>query len=202
MFEWIATRTPRALPSDEPQAQQNGAPPVVRAAEPRLVQLIAEDFATHDRDLLQPGFWAVAAHRVGTRSRTARRTGARLFLGFMYRLAALAVDWLWSIRIAREVELGRRVRIWHHGSIYLQARSIGNDVHVRQNTTLGPVRGAHPRREDLPVIGERVDIGAGAAILGGICVGDDVFVGANSVVLKSVPPGVTVLGVPARPIPI
>lgn len=79
----------------------------------------------------------------------------------------------------------------------LGARSIGDDVHIRQNTTLGLVE-----RHDMgkPVIGDRVDIGAGACVLGGVTVGDDCVIGANSVVVKDLPHGTVAFGVPARPV--
>jgi serine O-acetyltransferase len=51
---------------------------------------------------------------------------------------------------------------------------------------------------DAPVLGQRVNVGAGAKLLGGIRVGDDASIGANSVVLKDVPAGGTAVGVPAR----
>ena len=56
------------------------------------------------------------------------------------------------------VRLGRRVRIWHHSGMILNARSIGDDVHIRQNTTFGVVRRA---ARSIPTIGDRVDIGCG-----------------------------------------
>jgi serine O-acetyltransferase len=78
----------------------------------------------------------------------------------------------------------------------LGARSIGDDVHIRQNTTFGI-----PRRTELsakPIIGDRVDIGCGAVLLGHIHVGADSVIGANSVVTRDVPAGSLVVGNPAR----
>jgi serine O-acetyltransferase len=92
----------------------------------------------------------------------------------------------------------------------LSARAIGNDVHIRHDTTFGPApRGTRdddddcdqPLLEDLPAIEDRADIGSGVCVLGAVTVGHDAMVGANSVVMKSVPPHATVLGVPARIIP-
>jgi serine O-acetyltransferase len=80
----------------------------------------------------------------------------------------------------------------------LTARSIGNDVHIRHDTTFGPVRAGD---DALPVIQDRADIGSGVCVLGEITVGHDAMVGANSVVMKSVPPRAMVLGVPARIVP-
>ncbi len=74
--------------------------------------------------------------------------------------------------------------------------SIGDDVHLRQNTTLG-VAHRGDARWLKPTIGDRVDIGAGAVIVGNIHVGHDSVVGANAVVLKDVPPWSIAVGVPA-----
>jgi serine O-acetyltransferase len=174
------------------------------ADELRLLDLLEEDYATHDRDPLQPGLWAVAVHRLGRRALAAGDVRARAALDAGYRVLSTAVDWLWGIYLPRSVKLGRRVRIWHSGCIVLAAREIGNDVHLRQDTTLGPapqVEGEEPPAPGLPTIEDRADIGAGACVLGAVTVGRDALVGANSVVVKSVPPGATVLGVPARIVP-
>ncbi len=113
-----------------------------------------------------------------------------------------AVDWIWGINLPRTTRLGRRVRIWHNGSIFLNARSIGNDVQIRHDTTMGSVRiKESAQSEQLPVIEDGADIGSGACVLGGITLGRGAMVGANSVVLQSVPPGATVFGVPARIMP-
>ena len=50
------------------------------------------------------------------------------------------VEWTCGISLPYTVRLGRRVRIWHHSGMILHARSIGDDVHIRQNTTFGVVR--------------------------------------------------------------
>jgi serine O-acetyltransferase len=78
----------------------------------------------------------------------------------------------------------------------LHARSIGNDVHIRHNTTFGVVR--RDQNRAIPILEDRVDIGCGVSILGAVRVGADACIGAHSVVLSSVPPGATVAGVPAR----
>lgn len=167
-----------------------------------LRELLAEDFATHDRLWLEPGFWAVAVHRLGERSQRVNAGALRRPLELAHHLLSTGVDWVWGIRVPAGTRLGRRVRIWHHGSILLNARSIGNDVHIRQDTTLGPVRERDAGRpECLPVVDDNVDIGSGACVLGGIHLGKGAFVGANSVVVQEVPPGATVFGVPARIIP-
>jgi len=126
-------------------------------------------------------------------------------LGTPLRAVAAAIlsaaDMLFGIKLPAEVTLGRRVRIWHHGCIRLAARVIGNDVHFRPNTTFGPARGMPDDPAHWPVIGDKADIGAGASILGNLRIGDDSFVGANSLVVNDVPAHSVVLGVPARQLP-
>jgi serine O-acetyltransferase len=163
-----------------------------------LRALIAEDFRTHESSLLDPGFWAVAVHRLGNWRMGIRAKPLRAPLTLLYRLLYQLVRLGFGIELPYPTILGRRVRIWHHGGIFIGARSIGDDVHIRHNTTMGVV---HRGDDDAkPVIGNRVDIGPGAVILGAVVIGDDVVIGANSVVLKDVPANATVFGVPARPV--
>jgi serine O-acetyltransferase len=116
-----------------------------------------------------------------------------------YQVMFTAIDWVWGIHLPHTTRVGRRVRLWHNGCMLLTAREIGNDVHIRHDTTFGPLRGRTPH--ELPVIEDRADIGSGACVLGEVVVGEDSTVGANSVVMKSVPARSMVLGVPARIVP-
>jgi serine O-acetyltransferase len=121
----------------------------------------------------------------------------RMPLSVIYRMFYKFVEWTCGISLNYPVRVGRRVRIWHHGGMILGARSIGDDVHIRQNTTFGVARrGDH--RSQKPIIGDRVDIGCGAVILGAITIGHDSQIGANAVVLKDVPPYSVCVGVPAK----
>jgi serine O-acetyltransferase len=161
-----------------------------------FLALIAEDFRTYDRNVMEPGFWAVAIHRFGNWRMGLRAKPVRAPATVVYRTLRTAVHWGWGIKLDYTVKLGRRVRIWHHGGMVLGARSIGDDVHIRQNTTFGI-----PRRTELnakPIIGDRVDIGCGAVLLGHIRIGADSVIGANSVVTRDVPAGSLVVGNPAR----
>jgi serine O-acetyltransferase len=162
-----------------------------------LGALLLEDFATHDKSPLEPGFLAVVVHRLGNARMDIRPRLARAPFSAAYLVARTVINWGFGIDLCYTVKLGRRVRIWHHGGIVLGARSIGDDVHIRQNTTFGLLN----RREldSKPIIGDGVDVGAGACILGSVVVGDGAVVGANSVVVRDVAPGTTVFGVPARP---
>jgi len=167
----------------------------------RLLEVLREDLKTHDGLLMEPGFWAVAAHRCGKRIGELRSPSLRTASEVAYKTASTAIDWVWGIRLPRQVKLGRRVRIWHYGCIVLEARSIGNDVHIRQCTTFGPLRGTDTSERALPIIEDGTDFGSGACVMGPVTVGRGSVVGANTLVVKDVPPGTSVLGVPARAIP-
>jgi serine O-acetyltransferase len=173
-----------------PKGDRNQNPPG-----PGFLRLLAEDLRTHDGNLFEQGFWAVAVHRFGNwRMGLPRliRPPFTLLYNFLFKW----VEWTCGITLPYTTTLGRRVRIWHHGGMILHARSIGDDVHIRHNTTFGVVR----RGENLaiPQIEDRVDIGCGACILGDVRVGNDSIIGANAVVLADVPPWSVAAGIPAR----
>ena len=172
------------------------------ADELSLFELLIEDFRTHESEVTSPGFWAVATHHVGERIDRVQPPGLRAPLEAVHKAVSTAVDWIWGIHLPRATKLGRRVHIWHFGSTLLNARSIGNDVHIRHDTTVGPVRGADgDKPEALPVIEDDVDLGSGTCVMGSVTVGRGAVICANSVVLEPVPPGATVFGVPGRIIP-
>jgi serine O-acetyltransferase len=161
-----------------------------------LWELLREDLRTHDGDPFEQGFWAVAVHRFGNWRMGFRWKTIRMPLTLAYRFLYKWVEWTCGISLPYTVRLGRRVRLWHYGGMILHARSIGDDVHIRHNTTFGVARRGENRA--IPVIGSRVDIGCGACILGNVSVGEDSLVGANAVVLRDVPPRSLAVGIPAR----
>src|SRR5262249_36788801 len=91
-----------------------------------LVELVLEDFRTHDRSLLEPGFWAVAVHRFGNWRMSIKPKALRAPFSAAYKVVSTSINWLWGIDLGYTVKLGRRVRIWHHGGVVLSARSIGD----------------------------------------------------------------------------
>jgi serine O-acetyltransferase len=157
--------------------------------------LVAEDFATHGHDLLSPGFWALTVCRFGNWRMSVRPRVLRAPLTLAYRVAHEAAIALWAIDIPYNSRVGRRLRIMHHGGFFLGAWRVGDDVTIRHCATIGLIRRSADRS---PVIGNRVEIGPGVCIVGDISVGDDAFIGANTVVTQSVPPGATALGNPGR----
>jgi serine O-acetyltransferase len=161
-----------------------------------FLALVAEDFQTNDRDWGSQGFWALFWHRFGNWRMSVRSRILRAPLTLIYRIMFKLSQWVGGIMLPYTVRVGRRVRLDHFGGMVLVAQTIGDDVIIRQNTTFG-ISGLRDKAS-RPVIGNRVEIGAGAVIVGGIHIGDDAIIGANAVVTKHVPARAIVGGVPAR----
>jgi serine O-acetyltransferase len=112
-----------------------------------------------------------------------------------YWFAFRVVQLLTGISFTTDVEIGPGLRIWHFGGIFIHGHvRIGGDCVLRQGVTIGEREEGGP----VPVLGERVDVGAYAQILGDVHVGDGARIGAMSVVLQSVPAGAVAVGNPAR----
>lgn len=158
--------------------------------------LVAEDLRTNDRDLLSQGFWILFWHRFGNRRMSVRLKLLRAPLTVIYRIMYRLGQWMGGMQLPYTVLVGRRVRLDHFGGMILVARRIGNDVTLRQNTTLGIATKADLNAK--PVLEDHVDVGAGAVIVGDIVVGRGAIIGANAVVTKPVPPYAVMGGVPAR----
>lgn len=154
-----------------------------------------EDWHTYEGDLTRQALWVMLVYRFGRWRYTVKLSILRKILSFIYKALKLLSQILTGIDLACEVNVGRRFRIEHFGGIVISGDTVfGDDVVIRNNVTVGlrrtGIRGA-------PVFGNRVDIGAGAVVLGDIHIGDDVSIGANAVVLSDVPPNSIAVGVPA-----
>jgi serine O-acetyltransferase len=160
------------------------------------MNIIAEDFIQHGKDPLSWGFWALLIYRLGSIRSRFTNPLIRKPWGAVHYVAAKWAELAFGISIGINVKIGRRFTIEHFGCIIIHNDVvIGDDVIIRQGVTLGNRRLAE--HLDAPIIGSRVNIGAGAKILGRVVIGDDVNVGANAVVLIDVPNGCNAVGVPA-----
>ncbi len=158
--------------------------------------LVAEDYRCHGRNPVSSGFWALFWHRFGNWRMGIRPRIVRLPFSLIYQVMNCFVLWMAGIELPYTVKVGRRVILEHFGGMILVAQSIGDDVTIRQNTTFGIAR--LDDRAGWPVIGNGVELGAGVVVLGRVMIGDDAIVGANAVVVRSVPPLAVVGGVPSR----
>lgn len=166
---------------------------------PGLWRTWAEDLRAHRGDWSRPGFRAIAIYRFGRWQMQLRPKLVRAPLGLVYRWLFRRCRNRYGIELPSSAALGRRVVIEHQGAIVVHGNSvIGDDCVIRQGVTLG---NRHPDRPlDAPKLGQRVNVGAGAKILGAVTIGDDASIGANAVVLSDVLPGTSVVGIPAREI--
>ncbi|MCI0749141.1 MAG: serine O-acetyltransferase [Nevskiales bacterium] len=137
-----------------------------------------------------PGLKAVWAHRL---SHWLWRHGFK-WLG---RLLSQIARWFTLIEIHPGAKIGRRLFIDHGAGVVIgETAEIGDDVTLYQGVTLGGISWAKGKRH--PTLGNNVVVGSGAQVLGPFVVGDGARVGSNAVVVKPVPPGATVVGIPAR----
>jgi serine O-acetyltransferase len=113
------------------------------------------------------------------------------------RLISHLSRWLTGIEIHPGATIGRRVFIDHGmGVVIGETSEIGDDCLIYKGVVLGGTTLEKKKRH--PTLGNRVVVGSNSTILGAITVGDGARIGSNSVVVKSVPPGATVVGVPGR----
>jgi len=104
---------------------------------------------------------------------------------------------LTGIEIHPGARIGRRFFIDHGAGVVIgETAEIGDDVLLYQGVVLGGTTLEKKKRH--PTLGNNVVIGAGAVALGAITIGDGARIGSGSVVIKSVPPGATVVGVPGK----
>jgi serine O-acetyltransferase len=161
-----------------------------------LFENIREDWRTHDRQLSRQGLWAMAVYRFGRWRYNIRWRWLRMPFSLVYKMLKPLSEVLTGIELPCEVTLGRRFRIDHFGGIIISGDAVfGDDCIVRNGVTVGL---KHTGQRGAPILGNRVDIGAGAKILGAIHIGDDVQIGANAVVLADVPSNSIAVGIPAR----
>lgn len=162
-----------------------------------LLRQIREDYVAHGRDWTRPGFRAVAAHRFGVWRMNVRPKILRAPFSMVYRWMYRRCRNRYGIELPYTVKLGRRVIIEHQNGIVIHGNCvIGDDSIIRQGVTLGNRSLEKPF--DAPRLGCRVNVGAGAKVLGAVTIGDGAAIGANAVVLHDVPAGAVAVGVPAR----
>jgi serine O-acetyltransferase len=137
-----------------------------------------------------PGVWAIVNYRIANKL---YKNGFK----FIAKLISGVSQFLTNIDIHPSATIGRRVFIDHgFGVVIGETTVIYNDVLIYQGVTLGGVSLTHDKRH--PTVKSHTVIGAGAKVLGNITIGENVKVGANSVVIKDIPSGSTAVGIPAR----
>lgn len=147
--------------------------------------------------LCYPGFHALMFHRL---AHGLWRRGWRLSARFISQIGRFMT----AIEIHPGATIGRRLVIDHGSGVVIGETSIiGNDVTLYHGVTLGGIApsvdsASQVDRKRHPTLHDWVIVGSGAQVLGPITIGEGARVGANAVVHKDIPPGVTAVGIPAR----
>jgi serine O-acetyltransferase len=150
--------------------------------------------------LLNPGVWAVAGYRY---RRWVYTAGLPRLIRWPFTLAGmaaqLAAEIATGIQISAAADVGPGLYVPHTGTTVVGSGSvIGRDCTLCHGLTLGHRGGGKDARNGSPVIGDRVYIGPGSAVIGPVRVGSDAVIGVGAVVTRSVPPRAVVAGNPAR----
>jgi len=147
--------------------------------------------------LTQQGLWALLPYRMASgiyQGKMPRIIKRPLLL--LFTVWEKCVEVVTGISLPYTAQIGRGFYIGHFGNIIINGDAvIGDECNISQGVTIG-ISGRKERR-GVPRIGSRVYIGANATVTGRITIGDGAVIGANSLVTSDVPPGVTVVGVPA-----
>lgn len=162
----------------------------------KILAKIRSDLGSYDGDWGKQGFWVMVVYRFGCWRYTIKWPLLRKPMSLLYKIAFKLVQICTGIELPCEVEVGNNFRIDHFGDIIISGYArFGDDCVIRNGVTVGL---KNVEVKAAPQIGNRVNIGAGAKILGPITIGNNVDIGANAVVLSSVPDNCLAVGIPAR----
>lgn len=161
-----------------------------------MFENIRGDLRAHGGDWAAQGFWVMLVYRFGRWRYSVRPALLRKVFSLLYKVLYKFVQILTGIELPCEVIVGRNFVIDHFGGIVVSGYTqFGDNCRIRNGVVIGLKNIAEPV---APIIGNNVDIGAGAKILGAIKVGNNVVVGANAVVITDVPDNSLAVGIPAR----
>lgn len=157
---------------------------------------IRQDMKAQTGGWTSQGFWALFVYRFGRWRYRVRPVLVRKLFSLIYKVLYKLIQIITGIELPCEAEIGRNFVIDHFGGIIISGYAkFGDNCRIRNGVVVG-IRRIEERQ--APIVGNNVDIGAGAKLLGPIVIGDDVVVGANAVVITDVPANSLAVGVPAK----
>lgn len=160
-----------------------------------MFENVRADYRVYQGRWHAQGFWVMLVYRFGRWRYGLRSAVLRKPCSLIYKVLYKLVQILTGVELPCEVEVGRNFVIDHFGGIVISGYAkFGNDCRIRSGVVVGL---SHVDTPVAPIIGNNVDIGAGAKVLGAITVGDNVLIGANAVVVSDIPSNSIAVGVPA-----
>ena len=156
---------------------------------------IRADLKSYNGDWGAQGFWVMLIYRFGRWRYKIKPTFLRKPFSLIYKILYKWIQIITGIEFPCEVEIGNNFVIDHFGGVIISGYAkFGDNCRIRNGVVVGLKNIKEP---SAPVIGNNVDIGAGAKVLGNINVGNNVLIGANAVVISNVPDNSIAVGVPA-----
>lgn len=156
---------------------------------------LREDLRAYNGDWSAQGFWVMVVYRFGRWRYQVRPSIVRKFLSVIYKVLYKFIQIITGIELPCEVQIGRNFIIDHFGGIVVSGYAkFGDNCRIRNGVVVGL---KNVENIAAPIIGDNVDIGAGAKVLGDIKIGNNVIIGANAVVISDVPDNSIAVGVPA-----
>lgn len=123
----------------------------------------------------------------------------KIILFFYLAFYKVFVEWILGIELPYKVKAGHSLRLFHGQALVIHEKTIlGDFCTLRQSTTIGNKQLANNKYSNCPVLGDHVDVGANVCIIGDIKIGNNVIIGAGSVVTRDLPSGCIAVGNPAR----
>lgn len=114
-------------------------------------------------------------------------------------LYRIFVEWFLGIELPYKLNIGRNFTLYHGQALVINdGTKIGKNCTLRHSTTIGNKKNKDGTYTSCPNIGDNVDAGSNVCIIGPIIIGDNVVIGAGSIVVKDVPSNCVIVGNPAR----
>ena len=162
-----------------------------------LIKLIREDFKRNNKNY--KSLVVVFFFRIASFFQLSKKNLVVFILGIPFLiLYRILIEWIFGIEIPAGCKIGGGVIIDHGQALVINRNvQIGKNCRLRNSTTIG-IKMGKDGNYNSPIIGDDVDIGANVIIIGEIRIGNNVIIGAGSVVTKNIPNNSVVVGNPAR----
>ena len=160
-----------------------------------MFENIKADLKSYQGDFGAQGFWVMVVYRFGRWRYGVRPASLRKIFSFIYKIMYKLMQILTGIELPCEADIGKNFIIDHFGGVVVSGYAkLGDNCRIRNGVVIGL---KNVEEVGAPVIGNNVDIGAGAKVLGKITIGNNVLIGANAVVISNVPDNSIAVWVPA-----